>query len=156
MWIAWVGLGMTQIGSTRYLKTSYPEFNMWVHRIAGSLSLVITGFFGIKAATTVGKFINNEHSYFVFPMLLTVLLAVGMGFYADYGMKENKWNTAEALANKRWHTYPAYATFAAGFGALTTGMHYYRISPKHYSDFPIEILQGLLFGGVIVAAELNH
>lgn len=83
MWIAWVGLGMTQVGSTRYLKTTYPEFNMWVHRISGSLMVLITGYFGVKAATTVGKIINNEHSYFVFPMLLTIVIALAMGFYTD-------------------------------------------------------------------------
>ena len=56
---------------------------MWVHRIAGSLMVLLTSYFGINALLTVKKVINNEHSYFVFPMLVLVFLAAGMGFYTD-------------------------------------------------------------------------
>ena len=55
MWIAWVGLGVTQISSTRYLKGTYPKFNMWVHQISGTLMVLITLYFGVNAALTVGK-----------------------------------------------------------------------------------------------------
>lgn len=57
---------------------------MWIHRVAGSLMVLLTGWFGINAFTTVNKIINNEHSYFVFPMLVGVVLAASMGFYTDY------------------------------------------------------------------------
>ena len=42
MWIAWVLLGTAQISSTRYLKGTLPGINMWIHRIAGTLMLLIT------------------------------------------------------------------------------------------------------------------
>ena len=42
MWIAWTVLGSTMIASTRYLKGSKPGINMWIHRIAGTLMLLIT------------------------------------------------------------------------------------------------------------------
>lgn len=114
---------------------------MWVHRISGSLMLAITSYFGVQAFNTVGKIINNEHSYVVFPMIASAVLVLAMGFYTNYDLQNEKseWNTADALANKKWHTYPAYGTLAAGFLAMNTGMYYYRISPKHYSDFPLEV-----------------
>lgn len=59
LWIAWFVLGLTQVGSTRYLKTTQPELSMWVHRVSGSLMLLLTGWFGGQAISTVNKIINN-------------------------------------------------------------------------------------------------
>lgn len=59
LWIAWFGLGLTQVAATRYLKYSQPEISMWVHRIAGSAMVLLTGWFGVNAFTTVNKIINN-------------------------------------------------------------------------------------------------
>ena len=156
LWIAWFGLGMAQVASTRYLKTTNPELSMWVHRISGSLMVLLTGWFGGQAITTVNKVINNEHSYFVFPMLILVVLAAAMGALTDYQQKENKWNTAEVLSSKMWHKIPAYSVLGAGFFAIYYGIYYYRISPKHYSDFPLENLEALLFFLVAAGAELLY
>lgn len=47
MWVAWFGMGMAQITSTRYLKTTMPEVNMWMHKIFGGLMVVISSYFGV-------------------------------------------------------------------------------------------------------------
>lgn len=60
------------------------------------------------------------------------------------------------LENKSYHIIPAYISLAAAFGALATGMHYYRISPKHYSDFPIEWVQVALFSLVLLGSEAYY
>ena len=79
-----------------------------------------------------------------------------MGVYADYETKNGEWKTAEALEAKKFHTYPAYFSLLFGYGALATGMYYYRISPKHYSDFPLEnILTGLFFT-LLTVAEVRY
>lgn len=57
------------------------------------------------------------------------------------------------LANKQWHKIPAYGVLGAGFFAIYFGIYYYRISPKHYSDFPLEILEALLF--ILVAGGME-
>ena len=41
LWFAWGILGFLQIASSRYLK-SYWKFTMWIHRISGSLVILIT------------------------------------------------------------------------------------------------------------------
>lgn len=60
------------------------------------------------------------------------------------------------LANKLWHKIPAYSTLVAGFFAIYYGIYFYRISPKHFSDFPLENLEALLFVLVAGGAELMH
>jgi hypothetical protein len=156
MWVAWFILGMSQIASTRYLKGSWPDVNMWAHRIGGGAMVAITSYYGVKAATTIGKVINNEHSYFVFPLMLGVLVVAAGGIYTNYSVNlnaDNKWNTRQALDRKKWHTYPAYGTLATSFFAVAYGMHYYRISPKHYSEVPIEWYQVGLTIFTVLAAE---
>ena len=118
--------------------------------------VLLTGYFGVGAITTVNKIINNQHSYFVFPMLVVVLVAAALGFYTDYQAKEEKWNTADMLANKQWHKIPAYSVLGAGFFAIYYGIYYYRISPKHYSDFPLENLEAFVFIAAAAGLEIWH
>lgn len=132
---------------------------MWVHKIFGGLMVVLTSYFGVQAATTVGKIINNEHSYFAFPLMVGAVFTAALGAYTQYSLnlnKGNQWNTAELLANKKMHTIPAYASLGASFFALAYGAHYYRISPKHYSDFPIEFVEAGLFAAALIGAEAWH
>ena len=132
---------------------------MWVHRIFGGLMVVMTSYFGVKAVTTVGKFINNEHSYFVFPLLLSVVFTAAFGAYANYSLnlnKDDKWNTAQLLENKAYHVVPAYGSMFFAGVALATGMHYYRISPKHFDAYPIEWVQYGLWAAVVLGAEAWH
>jgi hypothetical protein len=43
MWTAWGILGLVQLATNRYLKAgSGWRYSMWIHRISGSLTLVIT------------------------------------------------------------------------------------------------------------------
>jgi hypothetical protein len=46
MWSAWGIFGMIQLLTNRYLKR-YWKYVMWVHRIAGTLILLITMVLGI-------------------------------------------------------------------------------------------------------------
>tara|TARA_A100001015_G_scaffold276095_1_gene334017 strand:+ start:448 stop:780 length:333 start_codon:yes stop_codon:yes gene_type:complete len=70
MWCAWTFLALLQISSNRYLKATFFGFHMWVHRIVGTLILVITWYHGSRAFKKVGKnVIQNSHSVFVFPIL---------------------------------------------------------------------------------------
>ena len=159
MWVAWFVLGSSQVASVRYLKGSWPNINMWVHRIGGSAMVVLTSYFGYKAIATVGKVINNEHSYFVFPIMLSVLLVAAFGATSNYDVNlstNNQWNTKMKLDEKKMHTYPAYGTLAASLFAMSYGMHYYRISPKHYSDVPIEWYQVALTIFTVLAAEAYY
>ena len=159
MWVAWFVLGSSQVASVRYLKGSWPNINMWVHRIGGSAMVVLTSYFGYKAISTVGKVINNEHSYFVFPIMLSVLLVAAFGSSSLYDVRlstNNQWNTKIKLDEKKMHTYPAYGTLAASLFAMSYGMHYYRISPKHYSDVPIEWYQVALTIFTVLAAEAYY
>lgn len=60
------------------------------------------------------------------------------------------------LKNKLYHKIPAYSVLGAGFFAIYYGIYYYRISPKHYSAFPLENLEAVLFLLVAGGAELLY
>lgn len=48
MWSAWGVLGFIQLACNRYLKTQW-RYIMWVHRITGTLILLITWVIGMLA-----------------------------------------------------------------------------------------------------------
>jgi hypothetical protein len=64
MWTAWTIIGLTQIGSTRYLKHKW-RLNMWIHIFGGTMMLLVTLLYGIGGYIRIrqkGILIDDWHS----------------------------------------------------------------------------------------------
>jgi len=77
---------------------------MWIHRLIGTAIMIITLVFGYAAWITLYySFIDNWHSYFVFPILFGVpFIAIG-GVISRSCLRRTVWNTASALSVKKGH-----------------------------------------------------
>lgn len=130
---------------------------MWIHRVSGAAILAITLYYGLKAWQTLGwKVLPNAHSVFVFPTLFAVFF-VAMGGIASRSMlRRQVWNTKAALLVKRAHKIFAYLLLLLSQGALATGMHFYRINPKHASTIPLEWIHLVTMAGVVALFEYRH
>jgi hypothetical protein len=127
LWAAWTIFAIVQIASTRWLKGSIPGTNMWVHRINGMLIIVITLTFAIWAWNKLGwTILNNEHSYFVFPVLFLVLVVAALGIASRSCMRRTVWNTKKALCVKNIHRAVAYLVLLSAFLAVYYGILFYR------------------------------
>ena len=130
---------------------------MWIHRISGAIILALTLYYGLKAWKTLGwKVLPNAHSVFVFPTLASILF-VAMGGIASRSMlRRQVWNTKAALLVKRAHKIFAYLLLLVSQGALATGMHFYRINPKHASTVPLEWIHLVAMAAVVAVLEYRH
>ena len=57
---------------------------------------------------------------------------------------------------KRAHKTFAYLVLLLSQGALATGMHFYRINPKHASDVPLEWIHLGIMAIVVAVLEYRH
>ena len=82
MWSAWGLLGFLQLASNRYLKHHW-RAAMWIHRISGCMSILITLSMGFLAFNKAGWVLGSSiHCYFgLFIMVTSALLGLG-GFIA--------------------------------------------------------------------------
>ena len=156
MWAAWTIFAIVQISSTRWLKGTLPGTNIWIHRINGMLIIVITLTFAIWAWRKVGMIINNEHSYFVFPVLFLVVIVAAFGIASRSAMRRAVWNTKCALCIKNTHRVIAYLVLLSAFLAVYYGIYEYRIKPAHPSNFPLEVVQIVLLIFVLLTLELLY
>lgn len=103
MWAAWGVLGLLQISSMRYLK-KYWKINVWIHRIAGSIILLITlilGFLGIRQLSW--KVVDFVHCYLgIIALALSVLIYLG-GLFGKIMLEKRTWSTKQLLRIRQGH-----------------------------------------------------
>lgn len=137
-----------------------PGATMWIHRISGLTIAVITLIFAIWAWSKIGpngwKILNNEHSYFVFPVLFLILVIMAGGIATRSQLRRSVWNTKRALNVKWAHKIAAYLVILSAYCAIYYGILFYRQNPKHPSDFPLEWVQVVTVALVVVVLELVY
>ena len=91
------------------------------------LIIVITLTFAIWAWNKLGwNIIDNEHSYFVFPVLFLVVIVAAFGIASRSAMRRAVWNTKCALCVKNTHRVIAYLILLSAFLAVYYGIYFYR------------------------------
>ena len=160
LWAAWTIFAIVQVSSNRYLKGTMPGATMWIHRISGLTIAIITLTFAIWAWSKIGKngwvILDNEHSYFVFPVLFLIVFIIAGGITTRSMMRRTVWGTRKALIVKMGHKIIAYLVILSAFCAVYYGILFYRQNPKHASDFPLEVVQVVCLSVVIVTLELFY
>ncbi len=90
MWTAWGLLSLIQIISNRYLKM-YWHLNMWVHRINGTIMMLITLIFGFSALKRAGwQEIPGGHNLFGLAVTICVIL-VALGGVLTRSLANRLW-----------------------------------------------------------------
>jgi cytochrome b involved in lipid metabolism len=130
--------------------------HMWIHRITGTLILAVTLGFAIRAWQKIGTILDNLHSYFVFPVLFLVFFVAMGGVASRSILRRSKWNTALALRFKHGHRLAGYFLILMALGGIMAGIYFYRVNPKHPSDFPLEWVHGVTFVFVVVIVEFLY
>ena len=103
MWTAWGVLGMIQLMSSRYLKM-YWYFNMWIHRITGTIILILTFTFAIMAINqNDGVISKSYHAGIGITILCLVTLVAFGGITTRILLNRLTWKTKLALIFKRFH-----------------------------------------------------
>lgn len=93
MWVAWGLFGFVQIASNRYLKFMW-RIHIWIHRIAGSLIMLITialGIVGIKIADW--ELESGFHTIIGLIVFFVVTFITLGGIFAKSMTMRLKWKT---------------------------------------------------------------
>ena len=76
---------------------------MWIHRIAGTIILIVTLTFAIIAVVKIGEIEEMAHNIMGFILLLIVsFIAIG-GVFTRSLLNRLKWNTKKILFIKKGH-----------------------------------------------------
>ena len=105
MWTGWGFFGLVMIISNRYLKHLW-WLHMWIHRIAGSIILLITfimGFLALKNMADPWEIEVALHNLIGFSILCVVLLVVMFGVFTRSMMNRMKWKTKSLIILKYGH-----------------------------------------------------
>lgn len=156
MWSTWTGFGLVQVASNRYFKADLLGTHMWIHRIIGTLMMVITLYHGVRAWIQMSTIVKNTHSIFVFPILFLILFIALGGVLTRSKLRRNVWKTAQALMVKRIHRFFAYAIILSSIGAIYSGLKGYRTNPKHPDDTEWEIYHLILVAFLFLAPEFAY
>jgi hypothetical protein len=97
---------------------------MWIHRIIGTIIMLIT----LKSGWAVYKYANykigdNWHSKFVFPILYGVLFIAFGGIISRSFLRRSVWNTARALNIKKGHQIFCFIFILVGQAVVTSGIY---------------------------------
>ena len=126
LWMAWGLFSIFQVIVNRYSKGCMHGVYMWLHRIFGTLLMVLTFIFAIWAWRKMKwKFLSNVHTYFVFPVLFMVFFVAVGGVFTRSMMRRCKWRTKTALSIKRVHMTFAYFIVICGACAVAAGLYEY-------------------------------
>jgi hypothetical protein len=97
MWAAWGVFGFIQLATNRYLKTQW-RYVIWVHRIAGTLILIITWVAAMLALQKSSwEFEVGVHQVIGITILSLVTLIVLGGVFNRSRMQRFRWNTKKML-----------------------------------------------------------
>ncbi len=98
LWVAWSLFGMIQIVSARYLK-KYWRVNMWVHRISGTLILLITIAFSLTGIYKAGWQLSGKSAHYVLGLIIffSVLFVAMAGVYARSMTRRLEWATTTII-----------------------------------------------------------
>ena len=124
MWAAWGIFGLIQLATNRYLKV-YWRYVMWVHRISGTIILLITFIIGILAIKNAGWTIDaGIHQALGLITLIFVLLIVLGGVFNRSMMQRVRWNTKKVLTIKTGHKVRYFAFITFFISTLDTSCSY--------------------------------
>ena len=103
LWVGWGILGFIQVVSNRYLK-NYFRIYMWIHRITGTLILLITIAMGITGIRRLDWQLVNDGHYIIglIVFFMVFFIAVG-GVAARSRTRRIKWDTKGVITNKFGH-----------------------------------------------------
>lgn len=153
----WFFFSQIQLLSHRYLKSYLWPYAFYIHAITGTVMYLLTLFMAVFALNKLGfLMIKNVHYWFVFPVFNLTLFIVGFGYYAKRLGTKSEWNTRTYLRWRFVHQYLGFKFIMVAQGALTSGIYYYRINPKHYTDTPLEWIQLGVFFGMIGMQEIIY
>mmetsp|Transcript_1317 Transcript_1317/g.1691 ORF Transcript_1317/g.1691 Transcript_1317/m.1691 type:complete len:290 (-) Transcript_1317:1036-1905(-) len=158
LWLCWGLFSIVQFGVNRYGKGLLHGYYMWIHRIIGTLLMLVTLFFGLWAYRDGNwKIEVNYHAYFVFPVLFLVFFIAVGGVATRSIMRRLTWNTKTALRIKRGHKFIAYLITLSGAAGVAAGIYYYYDYPPWNDGFNIRFFlhQGF-FVVMCVLLEVLH
>jgi hypothetical protein len=123
MWSAWGVLGLVQLFTNRYLKLGIGwKYTMWVHRIAGTLTLLITWIFAMLALRRKGWEVEvGVHQVLGVTILSLVTLIVVFGVINRIMMQRLRWRTADLLKIKKGHRWFGYFMLLLTETAIISG-----------------------------------
>lgn len=123
MWAAWGVLGLVQLFTNRYLKGGNGwRYTMWVHRISGTLTLVITWTMAMLALKRSGWRVEaGVHQILGVVILSLVTVIVLGGVFNRITMQRLRWRTADMLRVKRGHRYFGFFMLLLSEAAIITG-----------------------------------
>ena len=131
MLITWSIFSIVMISSNWYLKGYIWKSRMWIHRIFGTMILILTLIVPINAWRNEGwRIKDNIHSYFGFQVLILVFIVVLLGVATRSIMRRSVWNTRFALNFKFIHKFFAYLIIVFGNLANATGIYKNRLNLK--------------------------
>jgi amino acid permease len=93
-WVAWALFGLLQPVSARYLK-KYWRVNMWVHRIVGTLILLLTISMGLVGISKMNWELSGDEPHYMIGLIIffvTIFVAVG-GVFARSMTRRLEWKT---------------------------------------------------------------
>jgi hypothetical protein len=94
MFVGWGIFGLIQLMSTRYLKLWW-RANMWIHRISGTIILIITIALGLVGIKISGWELSGDKPHTVIGLIIffsTFFVAVG-GVFARSRARRLQWKT---------------------------------------------------------------
>lgn len=123
MWTAWGVLGWVQLFTNRYLKWGNMwRYTMWIHRVSGTLTLLLTWVFAMLALKRAGWEVEvGVHQILGVIVLSFVTLIVLGGVFNRSMMQRLRWRTADMLRIKRGHRWFAYLMLLLTEASIISG-----------------------------------
>ncbi len=103
MWLTWGVLGFLQLASNRYLKSQW-AWHLWMHRITGTIILLMTLGLGILSIKEYGWSVYPAIHNIIGVIVISVVTLITLGgVFTRSRMMRLKWNTSKMLKIKRGH-----------------------------------------------------
>ncbi len=103
MWLTWGVLGFLQLASNRYLKSQW-TWHLWMHRITGTIILLMTLGLGILSIKEYGWSVYPAPHNIIGVIVISVVTLITLGgVFTRSRMMRLKWNTSKMLKIKRGH-----------------------------------------------------
>ncbi|CDW89749.1 cytochrome b5-like heme steroid binding domain containing protein [Stylonychia lemnae] len=133
LWFTWSLLSYIQMAVNRYLKIFW-KVNMWIHRIVGTLILILTIIMSIVGFRNHKHIFEDLSGHHVIGIIIffSVNLLVASGIIARSRQIRLKWKTSKILIFKNIHKIYGKLMYLLGqVGVLTGILHYNnRIKPE--------------------------
>jgi hypothetical protein len=152
MFIGWGVFGMVQVVSTRYLR-AYWKVNMWLHRISGTIILLVTIALGIVGIKMADWELTGETPHTVIGLIIlfaTFFVAVG-GVFARSRARRLEWKTIVIHRVRGIHKFAGRIMIILGQVAILTGVLNYN--DNNSTKSPLGIIDIVVFFVIIFITE---